>query len=51
MEISDVIPLEFAGTSAADGAHITAQELMFSAIKNLSEDLGQQMTHEGGYTV
>lgn len=37
--------------SATDGAHITPKELMLSAIENLRQELGQQMTHEGGYAV
>jgi uncharacterized protein YfiM (DUF2279 family) len=43
--------LEFAGTSAADGTHITPKELMLSAIENLRAEMGQQITHEGGYAV
>ncbi|KAG8742906.1 hypothetical protein FRC10_000765 [Ceratobasidium sp. 414] len=46
-----IIPLEYSGTSAADASYITPQELMQSAIENLTSQLQSHMLNEGGYAV
>ncbi|KAG8700858.1 hypothetical protein FRC09_005711 [Ceratobasidium sp. 395] len=50
-EEPDVIPLEYSGMSAADGSHITKEELLRNALRNLAEHLQTQMSNEGGYLV
>ncbi|KAG9075821.1 hypothetical protein FRC06_009869 [Ceratobasidium sp. 370] len=47
----DIILLEYTGTSAADALFITPQELMRSAIENLTSQLQSHMLSEGGYAI